>query len=443
MPVQARWSRVAVALLLVGTAGVRAIVAQGERAGDTGRAADEARIRKRLAEWVEQTRAGDRLAAAEIWAPDLIGWYPGQPEDTYAREQELARKQRAPDAPRSIPDVTVEEVMVSGDLAVVRDVWRITRIAGTDTTTTTLRGYEVWRRQPDGKWRIGRYISAPEPAATQRSSGLAPAADSGYVRVEGGRLFYRAAGRGRPVVFVGLGGGVDSRIWQSQMNALSDRYRVIAYDARGFGRSDAPARPYSNAADLVQLVRALDLRPACVVGLSAGGGVAIDAVLLEPARFNCLVVVGSVVGGTRFSEAFLARERRNAVPAERADYHGVADNWIADPYSMPTAGLAVRAHYRDLRLDPGNLRVYGYPESASARVAQPPAVGRLGEIRTPTLVVIGARDHPDIVRISEVLARDIPGARRTIVPDAGHLLPLERPHEVTRMLDSFIGSLAR
>jgi ketosteroid isomerase-like protein len=127
-------------------------------------ASDEARIRKRLAQWVEQTRAGNRVAAAEIWAPDLVGWYPGQPDDSYAREQESARRPRPAGAPRSIPAVTVVEVMVSGDLAVVRDIWDISQVAGTDTTRQSLRSYEVWRRQPDGAWRIARWISAPEPA---------------------------------------------------------------------------------------------------------------------------------------------------------------------------------------------------------------------------------------------------------------------------------------
>jgi ketosteroid isomerase-like protein len=127
-------------------------------------ASDEARIRKRLAQWVEQTRAGDRVAAAEIWAPDLVGWYPGQPDDSYAREQESARRPQPTGAPRSIPAVTLVEVVVSGDLAVLRDIWDMSQVAGTDTTRQSLRSYEVWRRQPDGAWRIARWISAPEPA---------------------------------------------------------------------------------------------------------------------------------------------------------------------------------------------------------------------------------------------------------------------------------------
>jgi steroid delta-isomerase len=128
-----------------------------------GAESDAAKIRQALADWVEATWAGDRMRASRIWAPDLVGWYPGQPDDSYEREMESARNPRAPDAPRSLPSVEVVEVMVSGDLAVVRDIWRFSRIAGADTTFSSLRGFEVWRRQPDGEWRISRWISAPDP----------------------------------------------------------------------------------------------------------------------------------------------------------------------------------------------------------------------------------------------------------------------------------------
>jgi steroid delta-isomerase len=153
---------------LLGNAVVSPVRAQTTDSGGSGQASDEARIRRRLAEWVRQTRAGARLEAAEIWAPDLVGWYPGQPDDTYAREMESARKPRPGNVPSSIPAVTVEEVIVSGDLAVVRDVWRITRVVAGDTLYQIIKGIEVWRRQPDRAWRIARWVSAPEKPTRQR-----------------------------------------------------------------------------------------------------------------------------------------------------------------------------------------------------------------------------------------------------------------------------------
>jgi ketosteroid isomerase-like protein len=120
-------------------------------------------IRAALADWVDAANREDWKAAARIWAPDLVGWYPGQPDDTYAREmQRLAHPK--PGRARTHYAVNVVEVMVSGPMAVVRDIWRFTTFPGSaDSTVTIVRGYEVWTRQPDHQWKISRWISAPEP----------------------------------------------------------------------------------------------------------------------------------------------------------------------------------------------------------------------------------------------------------------------------------------
>lgn len=68
----------------------------------------------------------------------------------------------------------------------------------------------------------------------------------------------------------------------------------------------------------------------------------------------------------------------------------------------------------------------------------PPASVRLDEVRSPTLIVIGDADVPDMLEISERLERGIPGARRVVVPDAAHALPLERPDELNRLLHEFL-----
>ena len=121
----------------------------------------EADIRQALAGWVEAANRGDWKAALKVWAPDLIGWYPGSPDDTYAREAENAARAGEP---RTKYDLEIKEVLVAGSLAVVRDVWKFTtRRTPGEPTIETVKSFEVWRRQPDGAWRISRWISAPEP----------------------------------------------------------------------------------------------------------------------------------------------------------------------------------------------------------------------------------------------------------------------------------------
>ncbi|MFL5460615.1 MAG: YybH family protein [Gemmatimonadales bacterium] len=122
-------------------------------------------IRATLADWVAAANRGDWKSASKVWAPDLVGWYPGQPDDSYAREMDRVANPKL-GSPKTHYEVEVVEVMASGRLAVVRDIWRFTTAAGKpDATTSVVRGFEVWAQQPDGSWRISRWISAPEPPA--------------------------------------------------------------------------------------------------------------------------------------------------------------------------------------------------------------------------------------------------------------------------------------
>lgn len=123
-------------------------------------AAAEKQIRAALAGWVEAANRGDYKAASTVWAPDLIGWAPDGPDDTYEREAAYAKLPiKAPDTTYAL---TINEVIVDGSLAVVRDTWTQTtkQAAGTDKVDM-FRSYEVWRRQPDASWKISRWIDGP------------------------------------------------------------------------------------------------------------------------------------------------------------------------------------------------------------------------------------------------------------------------------------------
>jgi ketosteroid isomerase-like protein len=129
-------------------------------------ASAEAQIRQALADWVKATNEGDRQRANSIWAKDLIGWYPGQPDDTYEKEMQAAARPQSGKKPRTTTAVTINEVLVSSDMAVVRDTWTFTQEgsgASDANSPDVIRSFEVWRKQADGSWKIARWISAPEP----------------------------------------------------------------------------------------------------------------------------------------------------------------------------------------------------------------------------------------------------------------------------------------
>jgi ketosteroid isomerase-like protein len=131
------------------------------RAG-SAESAVESTIRAKLAAWETAYNAGDRKTTFAIWAPDLVGWYPGTPDITWQQEKD-ALDRPAPAAPQSRLHVQIVEVIVSGDLAVVRDIWTETPPAGSAAPATRIPSFEVWRRQPGGEWKIARWISAPRP----------------------------------------------------------------------------------------------------------------------------------------------------------------------------------------------------------------------------------------------------------------------------------------
>ncbi len=120
--------------------------------------------------------------------------------------------------------------------------------------------------------------------------------DAGVVEVDGTQLAYEMAGTGHPLVLLHAG-IADMRMWDEQMAPFADRYRVIRYDARGFGRSSPAVGPYSPRADLVGLLAALDVERAHLVGLSMGGTVALDAALERPDLISSLVIAGSSPSG--------------------------------------------------------------------------------------------------------------------------------------------------
>ena len=141
-------------LVLLAVAGL----ARADAAADN--AAAEKQIRAALATWVQAANRGDYKAALVVWAPDLIGWAPEGADDTY--ERETAGAKLPVQQPKTTYALTINEIIVDGSLAVVRDTWTQTTKQDTGADkVSTFRSFEVWRRQPDSSWKISRWIDGP------------------------------------------------------------------------------------------------------------------------------------------------------------------------------------------------------------------------------------------------------------------------------------------
>lgn len=271
-------------------------------------------------------------------------------------------------------------------------------------------------------------------------SSFAAAARSGFVEVAGARLWCEEVGEGEPVVLLHAGIG-DSRMWDGQVAALAGRFRVIRYDARGFGRSEAARGSFSPRADLAAVLAALGVGRAHLVGLSMGGAVALDAALEVPDLVASLVLAATRPSGLEPSAAL--RDGWAVVDAavavgelDRANELELA-MWVDGPNRSPgEVDPAVRELVRAM-----NGPLLAGPDEGEERSLEPPAAGRLGDVRVPTLVLVGDQDQPDVLAGADLLARDIPGARRETIAGTAHVPNLERPEEFNRLVRAFLAEI--
>jgi pimeloyl-ACP methyl ester carboxylesterase len=259
-------------------------------------------------------------------------------------------------------------------------------------------------------------------------------AQSGFAEVNGTRLYYEVVGRGPAVVLV-HGGLVDSRMWDDQMGPLSKRYRVVRYDLRGYGKSAAPDAKFSPTEDLRALLDYLKIDKATLVGLSLGGMIAADFALEHPERVERLVLSGSGLRGDKQppDEKTLNAYRTGAREgAEKYFEAFLQADLLAGVRDRPAA----RERMHRMMVD--NFKALTYLSAGLQQSPEPPTIERLGEIKVPTLVIIGSLDGKNLQNIADMLAARIRGARKVVIPGASHHPPVETPKEFNRVLLDFL-----
>lgn len=236
-------------------------------------------------------------------------------------------------------------------------------------------------------------------------------------------------------------GIADRRMWKPQVTEFSSGFRVVRPDLRGFGETRRGSVPYSNVTDLEVLLHTLGISEAVLVGSSMGGGVVLDLALADPDRVGALVLAGPTPSGLKFEDGATFEGWR---AAEAAFDRGDLEEAAQIEYEMWVVGVgrpvdSVASAIQRLVVDM-LLASYADPEVEQIE-GDSPAIHRLGEIAVPTLVVVGAHDRPDILRAADVLAEEIAGARKVIVPRTAHLPNLERPAVFNRILREFVDGL--
>ena len=255
-------------------------------------------------------------------------------------------------------------------------------------------------------------------------------------------LYYEIAGEGQPLVLI-HGGLVNSGLWDDQFAVFAAHYRTLRYDVRGYGKSKSPSSYYSNYGDLRDLLEYFGIEQAYVLGLSMGGGIAIDFTLTYPHHVAALLPIAAGLGGYHATSNRVLRDEMEAA-YESGDQERAVELslqvWTDGPYRTPDqVDPAVRERIRAMTAHTLNL-----PDvDPWLQRLEPPAIDRLAEIHVPTLFVVGDQDVEDILKIGDLIIANVRGAQRAVIPGTAHHLNMERPDEFNRIVLEFLDSLAR
>lgn len=262
-----------------------------------------------------------------------------------------------------------------------------------------------------------------------------PIPSTGEAKVD---FHYEVTGSGPAIVLV-HGGMADLAMWDGQVEALAQNHLVIRYDIRGFGRSPAPTGPFSPAADLLALLDELGVERAHVLGGSLGGAIAIDVALSHPERVASLVLPEPAVAGWPYSEDVM----RSMAPVMTALQAGDRDAAVAAFLETPAFAYA-KAHHPQVfeTIRAMTKRNFGgLMAQQQMRFEEPAALGLLGRISVPTLVLVSEAAGLDAERIADRIQAAVPDAKRVSIEDSGHLMNLERPNAFNRAVLDFLRSI--
>lgn len=260
-----------------------------------------------------------------------------------------------------------------------------------------------------------------------------------FVEVRGARLRVRTAGSGPAVLFV-HGWAIDLDMWTPQFAALADRYRLIAFDRRGFGYSSGTTGLDHDLMDIEQLLDMLDIDSIAIVGMSQGARVALRWATYSPRATTCLVLDGpprDILAVGRPEGEITLKRYRELVRDQGID--AFRKEWLQHPL-MRLYTTDPRAHAL-LREMVG--RYPGHDLMGDETAPLPAMHSSLQRLDLPILIVNGEHDTEVRIHAGAELARALPHAQLAIIPGAGHLSNLDNPGAYNQALDQFFAPAFR
>jgi len=258
-----------------------------------------------------------------------------------------------------------------------------------------------------------------------------------FARVNGVVLHHETRGSAdKPALVFANSLGTDFRIWDGVVERLAARYRIVLYDKRGHGLSEATPAPYTlknHVEDLSALLDHLGVQRAAIVGLSVGGLIAQGLAALDPDRVAALVLCDTA---HRIGSEQMWNARIDAVLGKglAAIADAVLERWFTLAYRAPANPDFVGYKAMLVRTDPT-----GYVGTCAA-LRDADLTESTRALKLPVLLMVGDQDGstpPDLVRSTADL---IKGSDFRIIENAGHLPNIERPDAVADLIGAFLGN---
>jgi 3-oxoadipate enol-lactonase len=259
------------------------------------------------------------------------------------------------------------------------------------------------------------------------------------IRANGIEVNYELHGReGAPWLVLSHSLACSVRMWDPQIEALKGEYRILAYDTRGHGATEATKGAYTLellADDLFSLLKELKIEKTHYCGLSMGGMIGQTFALKYPGIFKTLTLADTTshypaAAAPLWAERIKTAESKGMEPLAQP----TLERWFTEPFrkSNPAEVDAIRKLIV-------STPVAGYAGCSSA-IPKINVTARLKEIKCPILVIVGADDPGTPVAMAQEIHANAPGSKLVVLPQAAHLANLEQPEGFTRALREFLRS---
>jgi 3-oxoadipate enol-lactonase len=255
------------------------------------------------------------------------------------------------------------------------------------------------------------------------------------IKSNGIEINYAVDGKG-PWVVMSHSLACNLSMWDEQAEALKQQFRVLRFDTRGHGGSDAPVGPYTLemfADDLQGLLDGLGIERAHFVGLSMGGMIGMTFALKHARRFRSLVLCDTSSrippeAGPVWEERITTAAKQGMEPLVEP----TLQRWFTEPFYKSNKALMMRVGKMIRETQPT-----GYIGCCHA-IPKINLTGKLGAIASPVQIIVGEQDVGTPVAMSRAIQDAIPGSELAILPSASHLSNLEQPGLFNKALLGFL-----